>query len=165
MSDNENKFQNESDITTHVTLPENPRWSLERYAVAQAVGIEGKTPEEISKSTGIPVRTIKYWLKEPEYLKYVNQMTLEAAEALKAENIRTLVAIKNAKLNQAIDKDDLAGASKKDLVDIIMNLDELLKKETAGQQSTFMSQMEEFLEKSKKYNSGVIDVTPKKNEE
>jgi hypothetical protein len=154
-------FETEQSLT-----PVKPvKWSFEKYEIAQMIGIEGLTPEECAKEKGIPVKTIKHWLKNGEFLDYVNQMTLQAAEALKADNIRTLVAIKNAKFNKAVESGDLASASKKDLVDIIMNLNELTEKENKGQEAGFMSQMEEFLKRSKEYNSGVIDVTPKKDEE
>lgn len=134
-------------------------WSVQKHEVAHMIAVQGVKPSEIAKQTGVPLSTINRWLKHPEFVAYVNQVTLESVNTLKAKRISMLSKMLDARVKEAEDDGGrgYAGLSQKDTLEIIKELRNETEDTEKAQESTYTKLLERMLANS--VPAQVIDIT------
>lgn len=64
-----------------------------------AIGLaEGKTQKQITEEFGVPERTIRYWLANPEFAAEVDRLSLMVGIASRAERLRIAMRVAREKV-------------------------------------------------------------------
>lgn len=133
------------------------QWSIEKYKVAQELALSGKTKTKIAKELGIPLAVINKWLENPDFVNYVNEVTMEGAKAMKSWKLRLLTKALKAKEDRA-ELDGYDTLTNKDTLDIMGEI----RKETDGEkgpgQSNYTNLLESLLKHSIAHQQTVIQV-------
>ena len=90
------------------------RWSPARRAAALALA-DGKTRVAAAGEAGIAEKTIYRWLEDVEFASEVDRLTLMTGIALRAERLRLVKRVVNARVAQLPD----SALSRADLLDLL----------------------------------------------
>jgi restriction endonuclease len=107
------------------------QWSVEKYEVAQLLALSRMTLLQVSEETGVPAHAIRRWKAHPDFQEYMDNITLETANTLKAKRLQVLRKILDARLELVEESGNYAALSSKDTLDIL----DAIRKETEAQES------------------------------
>ena len=138
------EFERETPLTPIKPL----KWSVEKYEVAQLLALSRMTMVQVAEETGVPVHAIQRWKRHPEFQEYMDRVTLDTAETLKAKRLQVLRKILDARLELAEETGSYVNLSGKDTLDIL----EALRKETEAEEnkpeSNYLKTIEALLQKT-----------------
>lgn len=101
------------------------RWTPQRRKAARLLA-EGRSTTEVAEELGVVPTTIRSWMKNREFMAYLDELTLSSGVALKAERLRIAKEIIRRKLEGI--------GSRKDLLDWLKYVQsEMDEKEAVGQ--------------------------------
>jgi len=106
--------------------PEKPMTVTERYVCelyASGIPVKG-----IAGELGIPVNSVRRLLAKPHVRDFVSELVTQQYAVLKEGRLRILNRIIEDKLEEIEESgESLAGATKKDIVDLLVTMDNMLK--------------------------------------
>lgn len=119
-------------------------WSVEKYTVAQMIALHGKSKADISKETKVPLSTINYWLKHPEFQEYIRKIIDQAAATMKQDNISLLTKIIAARVAEAEISGDFASLSTKDTLELVKELNKITEDDSKKEETGYMRLLEKL---------------------
>jgi hypothetical protein len=117
----------EDDLLLPDKAPSKPLTVVERYICE--LYARGESPRKIATEMGIPYATVSRILAKPHIKEFVKELVNEQYTVIKEGRLRLLNRIIEDKL-EALEREhggDLSKATKKDVVDLIVTMDNMMK--------------------------------------
>jgi hypothetical protein len=126
----------EDDLTLIEYTPEKPLTVTERY-ICELYSL-GHSPKRIASELGMPVSAIRRTLAKPHIASFVKELVNAQYAVMKEGRLRILNKIIEDKLEKLEEEfgDDLSGATKKDIVDLLVIVDNLQKEKEKAELGT-----------------------------
>jgi hypothetical protein len=125
-----------SQLTMPDIIPKKPMTVSERY-VAELYSL-GESPKAIASKTGLPHTTVKTIINKPHIKEFVTELVNAQYNVMKEGRLRLLNKIIDDKLEKLEEEygGDLSNATKKDLVDLLVIMDGMLKEKEKAELGT-----------------------------
>jgi hypothetical protein len=124
------------ELTMPDIIPKKPLTVLERYVCE--LYASGHNPKAISVKIGMPVQSIRSLLAKPYVREFVSELIQAQYNVIKEGRLRILNKIVEDKLEEIEEQHDgnLAKATKKDVVDLLLAMDSMLKEREKAELGT-----------------------------
>lgn len=134
------------------------KWSIEKYNVAHALALSGKTKTAIAKQFKISLPMINRWLESGEFRDYVDSIVTDAAKLNKNHRLKLLLKSLAAREAQA-EEEGYADFTRKDSLEIIAEIRKETGEDKSLNQSNYTNLLESLLKHSMEHQPTVINVT------